>query len=65
MFSLLFQFERGGLAGPVSGTDPRDYPGGSEEKDASREEAVDYYEKWLNDTVVHIIAHDERTVFEN
>ena len=38
--------------------------GGPEEKDASREEAVDYYEKWLNDTVVHIIAHDERAVFE-
>ena len=37
---------------------------GPKEKDASREEAVDYYDKWLNDTVVHIIAHDERAVFE-
>ena len=37
---------------------------GSKEKDASNEEAVDYYDKWLNDTVVHIIAHDERAVFE-
>ncbi len=37
---------------------------GSKEKDASREEAVDYYDKWLNDTVVHIIAHDERAVFK-
>ena len=37
---------------------------GPKEKDASREESVDYYDKWLNDTVVHIIAHDERAVFE-
>ncbi len=37
---------------------------GPKEKDTSSEEAVDYYEKWLNDTVVHIIAHDERAVFE-
>ncbi|MDE2926897.1 MAG: GWxTD domain-containing protein [Acidobacteriota bacterium] len=37
---------------------------GPKEKDASSEEAVDYYNKWLNDTVVHIIAHDERAVFE-
>ena len=37
---------------------------GPKEKDSSNEEAVDYYDKWLNDTVVHIIAHDERAVFE-
>jgi GWxTD domain-containing protein len=33
-------------------------------KDLVSEEALDYYQKWLDEDVVHIISEDERAVFE-
>lgn len=34
-------------------------------QDVRREEAQDYYSKWLNEDVVYIITDDERAVFES
>lgn len=38
---------------------------GQEEEQVRREEAEDYYRKWLQEDVVYIITDEERAVFEN
>ncbi len=38
---------------------------GRGDRDVQREEALDYFEKWLKEDVVYIISPDERAVFES